>query len=288
MNSRIFFFICYLWASLSYAAPPCVAPAISAYTNQTISPEVRALFFEIPKNQIPAPFLLTSAENLFRENIEVFIKSDALAGIQVKAVRVVPIAPHPNYPYFKADLEITQGSRTFDTELLFRSNGQASFLSSTWNLEQMSRTGQLHLKAVVQGKGLSQNLAILDSLPENIKLSRSMTPQELALWKSGKVDKIKTTHLLFGSKFDSNPKTTFALNYFKFNNLEPEVFEIPKQTLLKLENEGLLSINTYEDLANSKKGMPPEARTPFGLEIELVIHGNLGRQAILPFLRNIK
>ena len=145
----------------------------------------------------------------------------------------------------------------------------------------------LSLQAVVLGTqekmmSVNQSEIILETFPDEVTLSRVMSLKEEMLWKDGKVEEIKSTINLYGTEEQSHPKTTFALNYYEFKGQKPKILKIKKDKLVRLFQEGMLSINTYEAKSFSRlTGMPSTATTPFGLEVELVIHSHEGMRQII-------
>jgi hypothetical protein len=235
------------------------------------------------------------ASSLFIANRTVFLKrrflEDFIRSGVVKVQSIEMLAPHSHYPYFMGKMIVEmpyKGSlKESLVNLSFRSNGKVAFLTSTWQLEQ-EQGGPLSFQAVALRDGalcplaLSQNELILSSIDGGtIIVSRAMSETEAQLWHDNRVSEIKSKVVLMGERIETDSrKTTFALNYFRFLDREPYIFEFKKQKLVDLNRYGLLSFNTYEDRANSKNGMPEEAQTPFGLEVEMVVHGVEGQSMI--------
>lgn len=310
---KILAFTFLIWVSGAVASASELCAKSVSERVETLDPlsfsEFEALF-RVP-GSLKDKAIRENLIEIFKANFGLFIKTELVSknpGIldTLKVESVKKLADHPHYPYYRGKLTLTHNEREFPIDIFFRSNGSATFLSSTWQLEQnaqMRDGSKIHCKMVVRGTAPfetgentsdkktvpaihSQNIAILKSLPAKVKISRSMSEKEFALWKSGKIDRIQTQSVFFGSAATANPRTTFALNYYQFNGNEPYVFEVDRSVLEDLEEKGHLSFNTYEDATVSRHGMPAEAQTPFGIEVELVIHGREGREAILKIMQN--
>jgi hypothetical protein len=181
---------------------------------------------------------------------------------------------HESYPYLTATLKAEgPDAPSAAMELQFRSNGRAAFIDRTY--------------LALQGKGLQkfrfayatprhvatadQALFLLGTLDPEVTLSRVMSQEEAAIWRSGEPWRLT-------SQFVPNG-THFGLNDFRYKRTEPYQFRVPRQVLEQLYARGQLVANTYEDSRSSPRGINPEARSPFGLEFELVVLGE-GRRRL--------
>ncbi|MFH1724240.1 MAG: hypothetical protein ABII00_06415 [Elusimicrobiota bacterium] len=247
------------------------------------------------RKALPA-YLGDAAVALFHSNRSLF--PDKPVRISVKSVR--RIADHPRFPYYRAKLKVKSvdagWSETMDLD--FRSDGRIAFLTSTWALDiedvwSSGRRARPPPFSAVQRRPrkrswtpVDQTGLILRSLPKTVTLSRVMSEKEFALWKEGKVGKIRSEQNVMGMGMETAPKTTFALNYYRFNDTEPYLFRVPKSKLMKLYRRGLLVINTYEDDRVSPGwGIGEEGRAPIGIEVEVIVRGLTGRRAILKEMR---
>lgn len=225
-----------------------------------------------------------AAMALLKSNAAIFVKKDSF---EAKIKKIERTAGHPYFPYFTAEIEVEAvGTRT-SLPFHFRTDGKLAFLSSSWALFQEG--GYKSFRAVrLDPDGTTETFDqtehVLESLPDKIILSRVMDDKEFALWKEGRIEDIRSTiNITMGYAQNAPPRTSFALNYYRFREQVPRLFELSKKSLRELHRRGLLVINTYEDVKTSPStGLHPGARTPFGLEVEVVVIGLEGRRAILP------
>lgn len=229
---------------------------------------------------------------LFRSNTSIFVKKEDAAAedYAFDFGEVHRSKDHPSFPYYEAEVSVRSGGKTAVQPFYFRTDGRRAFISSSWALFQRHNVKGFIGVSRDQNGSLStfdQTAHVLETLPDQVILSRSMSKEEDFLWKKGLIQKIETenqNHSGYSEK--AAPRTAFALNYYAFNSRAPQLYAFDKKTLLELHHRGLLIVNTYEDLGNSPTlGMAPIARTPFGLEVEVVVLGLEGRRAILPSMR---
>jgi hypothetical protein len=149
-----------------------------------------------------------------------------------------------------------------NSSLEMRSNGEIAFLDRSFIYREHNRA-KSYRAVVFRGdriENLDQTQTFLDRLPEQVPLSRTMMPAERESWITQK-----------GLKGSYGDKLHFAFAYFRFQHQEPYLFQIPKSWLLRAYQRGQLEINTYDSFG--RDAMPASARSPFGLEFEIVLVG---------------
>lgn len=242
----------------------------------------------------PSDPLYELATMLINEN-HAWTKKDEATAVQ-RIIEIKKVDDHPHYPLF--EFFIATDYRPFGGNLetrsgkgAFRSNGYATFLAASYRYHQKKPNREDFKVVFDDGNGhlstVQQTALVLEALPESLTLSRSMDPAELEIWKQNNLDQLQ-------SKFSHNG-THFALNHYDFvlkslipeDRLPPVILKtvIPRALLFALYKRGQLMINTYESVVSSPQGMPEEARTSFGLEVEIVVLTDAGKSALLPYMQ---
>lgn len=199
---------------------------------------------------------------------------------------------HSRYPYFVATLKCTDHEKTlFDDSLEFRSNGHAAFIARSYRFSRYSpRFFMSYLDQHGFAKAHDQTAVIIGDLDKFQFVSRTMAKEEYSHWKSGNLNLIQQ-HFAYTRFGDGRLRTFFALNYYEYHTTNSKVsaiMKLPKDILYDLYSNGHIEVHTYEDSENYglPDGLSPEARTSFGLEVELVVLDQEGREKILPFMQN--
>lgn len=165
-----------------------------------------------------------------------------------------------------------------------RTNGKAMFVDCSFEYTQDDTLKVPVMSIVRKSNGelltINQTDLILSAIPEgDVMLSRSMSEKEFKIWtENGDVTKLKARGAGGGTREKISPRSTFALNYYKFADREPVVFKISKNLLKELNDRNYLTINTYNTINDQYQGMTESALTSFGLEVEIVINTNEGRK----------
>lgn len=197
------------------------------------------------------------------------------------------------HPRFQAYTVIYQTISGNSRSLSFRTNGRAAFLDETWSDSVGGNGKDVFYFSYEKGDGsvgyMDQADFVIKTLPnENVRLARSMSEEELLLWRSGDLDSIQSKIFSGGRGFESAPRTYFALNDYQFPYMEPVIFSIPKSVLEELNDSNQVTVNTYNSALDKgdrdRNGMTEVSRTSFGLEVEIVVEGNQGRQKIQKYM----
>jgi hypothetical protein len=216
--------------------------------------------------------------------------NSGVLGLNLDKMRIVAISKASDdypFPVFTARIEGNYEGGLKRRYVEFRSNGFCAFLHNSYKLSQQNPRADL--KAVYVGESnsvfnIDQTKILLESLPPEIILSRVMSSDEQRLWTAGQYDQFR-----FRS---SDERTHFALNDYDFvhpDNIDVVKVQVkvPKSVLSELWSEQLLAINTYQsESEHPLVGMKSGAKTPFGLEIEIVVFGLEGRQKLGPYMRS--
>lgn len=226
----------------------------------------------------------TTIERLTPDHEDVIKKRNLK--FKIEDLVIIKIAEHPFYPIFKATGRLLSelGGGVFEAH--FRSNGHVAFL----HYDKVQYQREINDRAVIRGIDNSvysinpTNLVLL-GLPSEVNVSRVMTEGEAKMW-------IDSTDLNFKSNF-RDESVHFALNHYSFfkRTSDSHIYyaAIPLPALISLANQGLLVINSYPfKQASPTWGMDEKARTPFGLEVELVVRQKAGIREVAPYLQNIK
>lgn len=211
----------------------------------------------------------------------------AIRASQIKITKVELDQNHRDYPYISAFYDYTAANgKVYRWSMSFRSNGSAAFLNS-YAAAQKTAKAEFTMVYYVGDKlrSVDQTQAILATFPDSVVLSRGMTEGEAQQWQNKALGEINTSY-----SFQNQPRSYFALNYYRFEpNHEPYFFRVPTSVLLDLYAKGKLLINPYDGIEHwPTKGMPPEAQTAFGLEIELVVISREGQMLIHPFAAQLQ
>lgn len=265
------------------ATPPCDGLIRSDVTN--------ALFVRPKKN---ADFDTPEMRELARKFIDqnpVLLKRDGLKPRDIVITRIERSNKHPHYPEILIHYSRQDRIAGPYDYVSARTNGAAIFIEESYDYSQDSGSKQIFNVAVRTEKNetviVNQTKAILDTLPDEITLSRVMTEGEHKIWtEGGKVENLRSQGAGEGSRSEISARTTFALNYFEFGGDKPVIVTIPKKVLQDLFNQGQLVINTYNDILDPYQGLSEDALTPFGLEVEVVVLSNKGREAIRPYMES--
>lgn len=166
------------------------------------------------------------------------------------------------------------------SENIFITNGQSMFHAANVGLFQSVTQPQVRkFRYTFKKSGMilfgDQGLAILETFPKQVRMSRSMSENERGAWLSG-----TSAHNLAHNRLYKN-RLYFSYKHFKFN-VDPYHFYISKEDLLQLYSENLLEINTYDlngysyfsaldgKLKYMSAGISENGLTPNGLGVEIV------------------
>ena len=209
-------------------------------------------------------------------------------------IRIRLVADHPHYPHFSANLKFStqDGKNQFEDVLEFRSNSYAAFLDYGYKISARTKKQQFFM-TYINSKGQvaahDQTSTVVADLPTSVILSRTMADQEYEHWKTGDIQNIEQ-HFAYTTYGDGRLRTFFALNQYEYHKSDSKMSlatKIPKAVLSNLYKSGHLVINLYQDSINAvEDGMPPEARTSFGLEVEVIVLDEEGRKELLPYMQN--
>lgn len=175
-----------------------------------------------------------------------------------------------------------------DMDFRMQSDGQISLLADSFKFRQATQMKYRGMAESERGRlNFDVGELVLQSLPQEVQLSRSMNDTERTLWLEGRIESLGSAGF--------NHKVHFAYKFYEFFGESPYIVKLPKEVLVKLYNEKALEINSYEVKENNSHfGMPHIAQTTFGLTFELVFFKEAIpqiqpylvehlRQGILPF-----
>lgn len=213
------------------------------------------------------------------------VKEDLAAGI-LKVV-VTPEATLQTTPLSLYRVQLKRGNWV-DMDFRIQSDGRISLLADSFKFRQAKQMKYRGFAESERGRlNFDVGELVLQSLPQEVQLSRSMNETERMLWLEGRNESLGSAGF--------NHKVHFAYKFYEFFGESPYIVKLPKEVLVKLYNEKALELNSYEVKENNSFfGMPHFAQTTFGLNFELVffreaipqIQPYLAehlRQGILPF-----
>lgn len=169
------------------------------------------------------------------------------------------------------------GTQTYFTHLV-RSNGQVAFLNSTWRFRERSNSVPKAFNIVYfdgdEIKIADQANAILQTLPEDVTISRTMGENEMNFWLSGRSN---FESKLYGARLHFFPDRS----RFK-PEIEPVFLTMPREKLLEFYRRHELEINIYEEDRGVELQMD---LTHVPLGVEFVFSGKAGIEQIAPYLK---
>lgn len=212
----------------------------------------------------------------------------------IKIDELNKVYSHPNYSTYDGTITYRVKGEIRKREIYFRTNNEVLIPYPQQALQKgmIDRIVFRDQNGKIKTQDLSE--VIIDSLDNSPKFSRGMSQVEYDLWRTNKLEEITSRRNTNGTVLNPTPwrsvqassKTHFALEGFNFYNKPHINFSIPKQVLKELYRKGLLKITPYtSDLNIPIHGMPKEARTSFGLEVEFIIYTQEGRKMIAPYIQ---
>ncbi|GEM_PF-4849770 len=213
------------------------------------------------------------------------VKEDLTSG--TLNVVVTPEALLKTTPLALYRVQLKRGNWV-DMEFRMQSDGKVSLLADSFKFRQVKQMKYRGFAESERGRlNFDVGELVLQSLPQEVQLSRTMNETERTLWLEGRNESLGSAGF--------NHKVHFAYKFYEFFGESPYIVKLPKDVLLKLYSEKILEVNSYEVKEhNSLFGMPHFAQTTFGLNFELVFFREAIpqiqpylvehlRQGILPF-----
>jgi hypothetical protein len=255
----------------AYAAKPatlsaeCVGPdgRLSLELERWLSPLIQALFEANPPEAETTPLSMV--------HMHLPVGKAPPSQWSIQSLHLAQ--DHDRYPYLMA--RVLNGDQL--TEMYVRTNGQAAFIDRSYHALQGE--GLRSFRFAYLGDGYigtdDQARFLLRQLPPTTALSRVMSEAEAEIWKHGDPTQLDSSFVSKG--------THLGLANYRYRHEDPYQFDVPREVLERIHAKGQLVANTYEDERFGPRGMSVQARSPFGLEFELVVLGD-GRRRLQPFL----